>query len=200
MHISKKIVEARKQKGLTQEELADLANVTVRTIQRIESGETQPRSFTLRTIAEALGTSFEELAAPATETNPSIEKPIPGNNDTGYDKDLLKNIAISCFCYLVVPFIHFLLPIYILKKSGTTHAPTITFARSIIRQQIYWQVALTLSMLITLAWNFTRVYLFNKTWFIHYLWPFFIMYFLNALIITGNIRGTDKRESQPASA
>ena len=38
--LGKKNTELRIQKGLTQEELVERCNVTVRTIQRIESGET----------------------------------------------------------------------------------------------------------------------------------------------------------------
>ncbi len=61
MELSKKIVLARRKLGLTQEELASLAQVTVRTIQRIESGESIPRSFTVKALARALETNFEEL-------------------------------------------------------------------------------------------------------------------------------------------
>lgn len=38
MDISERISLARKSKGFTQEQLTNLANVTVRTVQRIESG------------------------------------------------------------------------------------------------------------------------------------------------------------------
>ena len=41
-----KIQELRKQKGMTQEDLADKTGLSVRTIQRIESGEVDPRSYT----------------------------------------------------------------------------------------------------------------------------------------------------------
>jgi transcriptional regulator with XRE-family HTH domain len=37
--LGKKILELRKQKGLTQEELVELCNINVRTIQRIENNE-----------------------------------------------------------------------------------------------------------------------------------------------------------------
>ena len=53
--LGKKISELRKQKGLTQEELVEMCSINVRTIQRIESGETTPRPFTIKTILEALG-------------------------------------------------------------------------------------------------------------------------------------------------
>ena len=52
--LGKKIAELRKAKGLTQEELVDKCNLSVRTLQRIESGEVTPRSYTIKTIFAAL--------------------------------------------------------------------------------------------------------------------------------------------------
>jgi len=59
--LGKKISELRKEKGLTQEELVELCNINVRTIQRIESGEVTPRSYTLKTILKALDYNLEEI-------------------------------------------------------------------------------------------------------------------------------------------
>lgn len=59
--LGKKISDLRKEKGLTQEELVDLCNINVRTIQRIESGEVTPRSYTLKTILKALNYDLEEI-------------------------------------------------------------------------------------------------------------------------------------------
>ena len=63
--LGKKILELRKQKGLTQEELVELCNINVRTIQRIEAGDVTPRTYTVKTILEALGidagTFFEDI-------------------------------------------------------------------------------------------------------------------------------------------
>jgi transcriptional regulator with XRE-family HTH domain len=56
-----KISELRKQKGLTQEELVDQCNINVRTLQRIESGEVSPRSYTVKTILSALDYDYESL-------------------------------------------------------------------------------------------------------------------------------------------
>ena len=52
--LGKKIAELRKAKGFTQEELVEQCNLNVRTLQRIESGEVMPRSYTLKVIFEAL--------------------------------------------------------------------------------------------------------------------------------------------------
>ena len=52
--LGKKIADLRKAKGYTQEELVDRCNLSVRTLQRIESGEVVPRSHTIRVIFAAL--------------------------------------------------------------------------------------------------------------------------------------------------
>jgi len=53
-NLGKKIADLRKAKGLTQDELVEKCNISVRTLQRIESGEGTPRSYTLRIIFDAL--------------------------------------------------------------------------------------------------------------------------------------------------
>jgi len=57
--LGKKISEMRKAKGLTQEELVELCNLNVRTIQRIEAGEVTPRSYTVKALFEALGAQWK---------------------------------------------------------------------------------------------------------------------------------------------
>ncbi|WP_319502963.1 helix-turn-helix domain-containing protein [uncultured Draconibacterium sp.] len=59
--IGKKISETRKFKGLTQEELAELSKVNLRTIQRIENNESEPRGKTLILICEVLDIDIENL-------------------------------------------------------------------------------------------------------------------------------------------
>jgi len=56
------IRQLRQKKGITQEDLAAKTDISVRTIQRIESGEVDPRAFTLQSIAAALEVDFEVLA------------------------------------------------------------------------------------------------------------------------------------------
>ena len=56
--LGKKIAELRRARGLTQEELVEKCNLSVRTLQRIESGEVIPRSHTLRVLFAALDQTF----------------------------------------------------------------------------------------------------------------------------------------------
>ncbi len=58
--LGKRISELRKEKGLTQEELVEQCNINVRTIQRIEAGEVNPRSYTVKTILNVLGVDYIE--------------------------------------------------------------------------------------------------------------------------------------------
>lgn len=53
-----KIAELRQQKGLTQEKLAEYCEISTRTIQRIESGEVEPRSFTRNSLGNILEFDF----------------------------------------------------------------------------------------------------------------------------------------------
>lgn len=59
-NFGKKLIELRKSKGLTQGDVAAKCNLTVRTIQRIESGMVQPRAYTIKLISESLGFDFFE--------------------------------------------------------------------------------------------------------------------------------------------
>jgi transcriptional regulator with XRE-family HTH domain len=59
--LGKKISELRKAKGWTQEELVEKCNISVRTIQRIETGEVTPRSYTVKTILTALDFDAEKI-------------------------------------------------------------------------------------------------------------------------------------------
>lgn len=70
MEIGKLIKELRVKKGLTQEELADMTEVSARTIQRIENGEVDPRAYTLQMIAKALDVDFSLFV---NEINDNIE-------------------------------------------------------------------------------------------------------------------------------
>lgn len=53
-----RVADMRQQKGYTQEKLAELCEVSTRTIQRIESGEVDPRTYTINRLNEVLDFDF----------------------------------------------------------------------------------------------------------------------------------------------
>lgn len=59
--VGTKIKEIRLKKGMSQEELATESQVSLRTIQRIEKNENEPRGKTLQLICETLDINIEEL-------------------------------------------------------------------------------------------------------------------------------------------
>ncbi|WP_165747974.1 helix-turn-helix domain-containing protein [Cellulophaga sp. Z1A5H] len=59
--IANKIIETRKIKGLSQEELAEQSKISLRTLQRIENNENNPRGKTLSLICNTLDLNLEGL-------------------------------------------------------------------------------------------------------------------------------------------
>ena len=63
------IKDFRIKQGLTQQQLADEAGVTLRTIQRIENNEVKPSLYSLKVIGEVLKTDLSEFVK-TSETKP----------------------------------------------------------------------------------------------------------------------------------
>ena len=72
--LGKKILELRQNKGLTQNELADECNLSLRTVQRIESAEVMPRNYTIKLIFSKLDYDYEQ-------SNNNQDRPIKGTKD-----------------------------------------------------------------------------------------------------------------------
>lgn len=62
--LGQRLYDIRTEKGLTQLELRERSHVSVRTIQRIESGAVTPRTVTIKILLEALGENVEEWFGP----------------------------------------------------------------------------------------------------------------------------------------
>lgn len=173
----KKIAAARKLKGLTQEELADLSQITVRTIQRIEAGANTPQSFTLKAIAKALDIAYESLI----DQEPETSNIVPTTDDLRHFMILFN---FSCFTYIIIPWVHSLVPMFILKKRTDIPAAAIRYCRTIIRRQVYWVISLHLALLAVFGYNYAVLSIKgSKEGVIAYIWPFLLLYFLNALVI-----------------
>ena len=89
--------------GLSQQELADLTGLSIRTVQRIENGETTPRGFSLRKLAEVLKITPEEV-------------PVQDNSATLFILAVMHLLALGFFVHPVLgPLLPFLL--WIVKKD-----------------------------------------------------------------------------------
>lgn len=68
-----KLIQARQARGWTQMDLAEKSNISLRTIQRIESGQVNPRAYTLKQLSEIMGLEFSEIlvnSGDSKSTNP----------------------------------------------------------------------------------------------------------------------------------
>ncbi|MBD0832914.1 helix-turn-helix domain-containing protein [Aestuariibaculum sediminum] len=109
LNFGKKLIEVRTSKGLTQEEVAEKCNVSVRTIQRIESGIVKPRAYTIRKISNILEFDFFEISEQnCDEDNESLE--VNKHSILWYIKDLfnLKTNTMRKLLILTAPLFIFL--------------------------------------------------------------------------------------------
>lgn len=176
-----RLVAARRSKGWTQEELAEAASVTVRTIQRLESGETVPRLHTLRSVATILDLPLESVIK---ENDPKVAKSV---SDQIYDDSAkqyyLRLVNLSAFSYLIVPLVHFLIPFYLLRKGHILNHQHRRLGRQIVSTQIWWTISLHVSLLVTLAYNLLQANYSTKPVLVSYYIPFLSMYLINAILI-----------------
>lgn len=70
MTFSRRLAELRKQRGLTQQALADVVQVHITQINRYEGGDSQPTLDVIRKLAIALGTSADSLIFDTDEREP----------------------------------------------------------------------------------------------------------------------------------
>ncbi len=75
--LGKRLTALRKEKNLTQEELVEKSHVSVRTIQRIETGEVLPRTITIKILLGALGESYESFSTQQNQVMETQKSTLP---------------------------------------------------------------------------------------------------------------------------
>jgi len=137
LDLSKRVKELRNRKGLSQELLAETSGLSLRTIQRIENGETTPRGDTLKRLSVALQVLPDE----------SIDW------QGLEDKSILTMLNLSQLGFLVFPLLGIIMPLilWILKKDKIKSVNEM--GKSILNFQISW-VALLFFIYITMVSGF----------------------------------------------
>lgn len=109
--LGQKISELRKSKGLTQEELVEQCNISVRTIQRIEAGEVTPRSYTIKTILSALDYDLEKIKSEGSSVTKEFKKllllDIDDSKEISFLTKQLSIAWISGIVYFILGFAEF---------------------------------------------------------------------------------------------
>ena len=132
--LTKKVKELRTRRGLSQEQLADLTLLSLRTIQRIENGENVPRGDTLKRLAVALNVSPDEII------DWQVEE----------DRNVLFLLNFSQLGLLAFPLLGIIIPlaIWIIKKDKVKDVDVV--GKAILNFQFSWVIALCFSFIMTL--------------------------------------------------
>ncbi len=129
MKLGKKIRLERKNKGLSQELLAENSRVSLRTIQRIENNASKPRPYTLKLIANALNIEVTELIE---EQNSDSKSP------TGTDSiSKINLINSSALLGCIIPVFNIIAPV-IFWKLNKHNLIVNEKGKRIISFQILW--------------------------------------------------------------
>lgn len=119
--LGQKISELRKSKGLTQEELVEQCNISVRTIQRIEAGEVTPRSYTIKIILSALDYDLQQMVNEEPKITQEFKKLFLLNIDDNKEASFLirqLNIAwISGIFYFIIGFAEIAIDYYRIEEN-----------------------------------------------------------------------------------
>jgi|SRR5690554_5155896 len=156
--IGQKIAEIRKQKGLSQEELSENSKVSLRTIQRIEKDETDPRGATLKAVCEALQINIEDILD-------------YGKHE---DKTYLIFLHLSVLVFWVIPFGNIILPLILWLNKKDKIVDVNIQGTNILNFQIVWTI---LSNICIVTFAILKImHLENSNWFIL---AFLVLYIAN---------------------
>jgi transcriptional regulator with XRE-family HTH domain len=122
--LAKKIKELRNRKGFSQEELSEKSGLSLRTIQRIENGETEPRGDSLKRLALAFNVTPDEIIDWTATT----------------DKGFLTSFNLSALSFIFFPILGIVVPliIWISKKDKIQNLNKI--ASELLNFQITWTI------------------------------------------------------------
>ena len=123
-HIGTRLADIRKQKALSQDELAGQANINIRTLQRIEKGETEPRGHTLNVLCQVLDLRPEDIL------------------DYGREEDRQFRIILhlSVLAFLLLPLGNLLLPLLLWLTKGKKVLQAHEQGANILNFQLVWSV------------------------------------------------------------
>ena len=122
--MAQKIKALRNRKGFSHEQLASAAQINLRTVQRIEAGDTEPRGDTLKRISSALDIDPDELIGSAEQ------------EDNGF----LAFLNISALCFILFPLLGIIVPlcVWMLRKDKIRNIGKVS--KHLINFQMTWSL------------------------------------------------------------
>ena len=133
--IGKRVMEERVRLGMSQEDLAGESLLSLRTIQRIESGQTSPRGDTLKRLAVALKVPVEELI----------------DSELQEDANLVVLMNLTQLSFLAFPLLGVLIPLIIWLTNRNRIRGIDEVGQSILNFQTSWSILLFSIHMVSLA-------------------------------------------------
>lgn len=120
--LAQRLKTLRNRKGFSQEELSEKAGLSLRTIQRIENGETEPRGDSLKRLALAFDVPLDEIV------DWTIQE----------DNGFISSLNLSALSFIIFPLLGILVPliIWISKKDKIKKVNEV--AKNLLNFQITW--------------------------------------------------------------
>ncbi|WP_192347035.1 helix-turn-helix domain-containing protein [Algoriphagus sp. Y33] len=150
--MKRKLKEYRLQRQLSQSELADQSGISLRTVQRIESGMSSGSPFVIRALCKSLDISPEDLMADR-DVDPDGTKPAEATAGTNLIRGIydvrLKYINFSTISVLFFPFLNLAFPaiLYFIFRKSLSLPHDKKAALKILSFQILWSFV-TITMMI----------------------------------------------------
>lgn len=176
--------EQRILKHLSQQELADLSNVSIRTIQRIENGVSTGSPYVIKALCKALGSDPESII-PAIKVANLSNEPVAIAPEGDIVTPHLKHINYSTLLLLAVPYSNLVLPfiLYMVYKKSLISIGDKKAALKILSFQVLW-CALSLTCIIFIPFIFYITTNITETFGA----PVFLWIYL--VFVTGHIAAT----------
>ncbi len=140
MNLGEKISAKRKSKGFSQELLAENSGISLRTIQRIENSQSNPRPYTIKVIADALNIKSEDLF----DIQNTGSEPLLSHSS----ESKINLINSSALLGILLPLFNIVAP-FIFWSVNKAHPQVNEKGKKVISFQILWFLITSLVLLST---------------------------------------------------
>jgi len=167
-HLAIKLKALRNQKGMSQEVLAEASGLSLRTIQRIENGVTNPTGDSLKRLSNALNVNPDELIDWAIKE----------------DNSYLIYLNLSTLTFLFFPLLGIIIPFMMWTSKKDKIKGINTLGRDLINFEITWTILLffiPFSMFLLSKFGFLESFSLSNIFA-----TIVIMYVINVLFILFN--------------
>lgn len=137
VRLAERILAARRAQGWSQEELAQQSGLSLRTIQRIENGESKPRLHSLRVLAETLGLPLTDLTEEKSAASCSAE----------VDWAALWRVNFISALSALLPPLNIAIPLFLQRRLQLS-GQTLRASQRIVSLHILWTILLFLAFVV----------------------------------------------------